>query len=152
MNETGRLEAVWVKRFKRGPMDPKSAARLIAGRGIEENANQGGTRQVTVIATEAWERVAADLGRAVDHSWRRANLLVSGVDLEKSRGKLLSVGPVRLLIQGETRPCGRMDEACAGLRSALSPEWRGGVYAEVLDDGEITVGDNVAWVTGDRPR
>jgi MOSC domain-containing protein YiiM len=145
MDETGRLEAVWVKRFKRGPMDPKSSARLVAGRGIEDNANQGGKRQVTVISAEAWQRVAEELKLPVDHSWRRANLLVSGIDLRASRGKVLSIGSVRLLIHGETRPCERMDEACAGLREALSPEWRGGVYGEVLDDGDVSVGDEVAW-------
>lgn len=145
MHDRRRLEAVWVKRFQRGPMDPKSTARLFAGRGIEDNASQGGKRQVTVISVEAWEKVAGDLGLPVDHAWRRANLLVSGLDLRESWGKVLSIGPgpVRVLIRGETRPCERMDEACAGLRQALSPEWRGGVYGEVLDDGEITIGDEV---------
>jgi MOSC domain-containing protein YiiM len=39
-----------------------------------------------------------------------------------------------------------MEEALPGLRSAMRLNWRGGVFAEVLDDGEISVGDHVAWV------
>jgi hypothetical protein len=39
-----------------------------------------------------------------------------------------------------------MDEAHQGLRAALSPEWRGGVYGEVLDDGAIAVGSEVTFV------
>ena len=38
-----------------------------------------------------------------------------------------------------------MDEAHAGLRAALKTDWGGGAYAEVLDDGEISVGDEVCW-------
>lgn len=40
----------------------------------------------------------------------------------------------------------RMDQAYRGLRAAMSPDWRGGVYAVVLDDGEIRVGDAVSWM------
>jgi MOSC domain-containing protein YiiM len=39
-----------------------------------------------------------------------------------------------------------MDEALPGLRNAMRNNWGGGVFAQVLDDGEITVGDEVAWV------
>jgi MOSC domain-containing protein YiiM len=39
-----------------------------------------------------------------------------------------------------------MDEAFPGLRRALQADWGGGVFAEVLDDGEIRVGDPVEWV------
>lgn len=58
---------------------------------------------------------------------------------------MLRVGACRLRIGGETRPCERMDEALDGLRAALAVDWGGGVFAEVLDSGEIRVGDDVAW-------
>jgi len=38
-----------------------------------------------------------------------------------------------------------MDEALPGLRAVMAVQWGGGVFAEVLDDGEIAVGDEVAW-------
>jgi MOSC domain-containing protein YiiM len=38
-----------------------------------------------------------------------------------------------------------MDEALSGLRKAMEHDWGGGVFAQVLDDGEIAVGDPVAW-------
>jgi MOSC domain-containing protein YiiM len=38
-----------------------------------------------------------------------------------------------------------MDEALPGLREAMARNWGGGVFAEVLDDGEIAVGDQVEW-------
>ncbi|HEV7366693.1 MAG TPA: MOSC domain-containing protein [Gemmatimonadales bacterium] len=141
----GRLDAIWIKRAHRGPMDPVSTARLVAGRGLIGNADQGRRRQVTVIESKAWERLMRELDSAISPAARRANLLVSGVRLAESRGWVLRVGTCRLRVGGETRPCERMDEALPGLRSAMAVGWGGGVFAEVLDDGEIAVGDEVAW-------
>lgn len=141
----GRLEAIWVKRAHRGPMDPVLTARLVAGRGIEGNADQGRKRQVTLIARETWNRLMEALGAAADPSARRANLLVSGIDLVETRGRILEIGGCRLRIAGETRPCERMDEAVPGLRRAMRDGWGGGVFAEVLDDGAIAVGQEVRW-------
>lgn len=138
----GRVEAIWTKRMKRGPMDPVEKATLVAGEGIEGDANRGrARRQVTVIDRAAWERATAELGVEVDPSARRANVMVSGVELEGSRGRVLRLGPCRVRVEGETTPCHRMDEAHDGLQEALGPEWRGGVHGVVLDDGEIAVGD-----------
>lgn len=146
MSEQGKLEAIWIKRAKLGPMDPHNRATLVAGKGLVNNANQGGKRQVTIISKEAWTEVEQELSAEIDPRARRANLLVSGISLMQTRGKILQIGDRRLQIAGETRPCERMDQAHAGLRAALDPEWRGGVFAEVLDDGEIVVGDAVRWM------
>lgn len=142
----GRLEAIWIKRAHRGPMDGTSRARLVAGAGLAGNANQGGRRQVTIITRESWRALAAELGASVDPAARRANLLVDGVHLVETRGRVLRVGPCHIRILGETRPCERMDEAHPGLQAALRQAWRGGAYGEALDDGEIAVGDPVCWV------
>jgi MOSC domain-containing protein YiiM len=142
---SGRLESIWIKRFKRGPMDATAEATLAAGRGLIGNANQGGKRQVTIICREAWEAVERELGESVAPETRRANLLVSGVDLAETRGRVLRIGVCRVRVYGETKPCWQMEEAHPGLQSALRPDWRGGVFAEVLDDGQIAVGDQIEW-------
>jgi MOSC domain-containing protein YiiM len=142
-----RLRAIWIKRAKLGPMDPVDRATLVAGAGLVGNADQGRRRQVTVIAAEGWRDALAAVGPGVelDPSARRANLLVSGVELAGSRGRVLRVGGCRLRVLGETRPCERMERALPGLKAALEPKWRGGVFGEVLDDGAIAVGDPVGW-------
>jgi len=146
MPPIGRLEAIWIKRAHRGPMDPVAAATVVTGTGIVGNADAGGRRQVTLIARERWSAVLRRLGTSLPGETRRANLLVSGIELADHRGRLLRIGACRIRIRGETRPCGRMDEAYPGLRAALEPDWGGGAYGEVLDDGTLSVGDEVHWL------
>jgi len=148
-HEEGRIEAIWIKRARGGPMDAVDRTDLVADQGIVGNANQGGRRQVTVLASEAWAMAEDDLGGRVDPSARRANILVSGIDLEETRDRVLRLGACRVHVRGETRPCHQMDEARDGLRNALDPNWRGGAFGVVLDDGEVAVGDSVVWAESD---
>jgi MOSC domain-containing protein YiiM len=139
-----RLEQIWIKRMHRGPMDPAPRAQVVAGRGIAGNANQGGKRHVTIVSSKHWTDVTALLGETPDPRLRRANLLVSDIDFRDARGKILTIGRVRIRIYGETRPCEQMEAAVPGLQEAMSVPWGGGAFGEVLDDGEISVGDAVA--------
>jgi MOSC domain-containing protein YiiM len=140
-----RLERIWIKRRRRAPTEEVPLATLIAGSGIDGNADRGGRRQVTILQAERWAELMAELGASVEPAARRANLLVSGIDLAESRGRVLAVGTCTLRIRGETRPCERMDEALPGLREAMRVRWGGGVFAEVVTGGQIRVGDAVGW-------
>jgi MOSC domain-containing protein YiiM len=126
-------------------MDPADRATLVAGRGIKGNANQGGTRQVTLLARERWNELMAALGADLEPAARRANIIISGVDLENTRDRVLRVGTCRLRVRGETQPCEQMEETLPGLQAAMRPRWGGGAFAEVLEGGDILIGDAVAW-------
>jgi MOSC domain-containing protein YiiM len=142
----GTIAAIWIKRFRRGPMDSVHSAQLIAGRGIGGNANQGGRRQITLIDEAAWRAAMEVVGAEVDPSKRRANVMLRGIDLERSNGLFLRLGACVVRIYNETRPCERMDEAHPGLRDALRPHWRGGAFGEIVEGGIIRVGDEAEWV------
>jgi MOSC domain-containing protein YiiM len=141
----GRLEAIWVKRAHRGPMDPVARATLVGGRGIEGNADRSHRRQVTIIEREVWNELMRRLNANLGPSARRANLMLSGIRLAKSRDRVLSIGPCRILILGEVKPCERMEEALPGLEAAMYDGWKGGAFGEVLEGGPIQVGDEVRW-------
>jgi MOSC domain-containing protein YiiM len=141
----GMLSKIWIKRMKRGPMDSVSSAELVAGRGLVGNANQGGRRQVTLIEEEIWEKLMEKFKSKLPPSTRRANLMISGLELANSRGRILHIGDCRIRIYGETKPCEAMEEALAGLKDAMFDDWKGGAFGEVLDDGQINIGDEVWW-------
>jgi MOSC domain-containing protein YiiM/uncharacterized protein YndB with AHSA1/START domain len=142
---SGRVERLWVKRARRGAMDPRETIELVAGRGVAGSANQGGRRQVTLLERETWERMMRELGSDAGPEARRANVLVSGIELRASRGRLLRIGRTLVRVAGEVKPCERMEEAVAGLRAVMYPDWRGGAFAQVLEGGAVRVGDPVSW-------
>lgn len=127
-------------------MDAVARAEVRAGRGLVGGADRSRFRQVTLLEEEAWEALMREAGGSAGPAARRANLLLRGVALAGTRGRVLHVGGVRLRIGGETRPCERMDEAVPGLQAAMRrTPWSGGAYAQVLEDGVLAVGDVVAW-------
>ena len=126
-------------------MDAAACATLVEGQGVAGSVGRSKRRQVTLIERENWDQCMKDLESSADPKGRRANIMLSGIKLARTRGRVLIVGGTRLAIGGELTPCERMDEVVPGLQAAMKPEWRGGVFAQVLDGGEISVGDAVQW-------
>ncbi len=146
MRMSGKLEAIWIKRQRGGRMSAVPEATAEAGGGLAGDTNFGRTRrQVTLIEKEVFDTLGAELGQPVDPALRRANLMVSGVSLADTRDRKIRVGDCVLRVRGETRPCTLMEEQLAGLRDALGPDWRGGVFCTVLRDARIRIGDAVRW-------
>ncbi|PYZ95176.1 sulfurase [Salipaludibacillus keqinensis] len=142
----GELRAIWIKQMSRGPMDKEISGRLVENQGLENNADQGGKRQITLMEEEVWTELMDQFNEKLSPATRRANLMLKGIRLAHSKGKTLQVGPCQIKIYGETTPCYRMDEALPGLKNALKEHWRGGAYGVVLNSGEIQEGDSVSWV------
>ncbi len=145
MSTIPSLVAIFIKRAKGGRMDAHLAAVLEPGRGLVGNADRGGRRQITLLSEERWAELMQEVGASLGPEARRANLLISGIDLENTRGRVLHVGQCRLRIGGETLPCEQMEDAAAGLQNVMRERWGGGAFAEVLDGGPIAVGDAVSW-------
>jgi MOSC domain-containing protein YiiM len=126
-------------------MDAQAKATLETSKGLIGNADFGGRRQVTLLSEERWTALMREVGATLGPQARRANLILSGVDLENTRGRTLKIGACVLKINGETRPCELMEEAASGLQAAMRDHWGGGAYAEVVEGGPIAIGDVVAW-------
>ena len=90
-----------------------------------------------------WVAAMAEIGHSLPWQERRANLLVDGIDLPQVPGTLIGIGDVVFEITVECDPCSRMETIAVGLKAALTPDWRGGACAMVVEGGEIAVGDMV---------
>jgi len=141
----GKLTGIYLKRSHGGLMDEKNEATLETAKGLVGNADFGGRRQVTLLSGERWDALMNEVGATLEPRARRANLILSGIDLENTRGQILRIGVCILKINGETRPCELMEEAASGLQAAMRAHWGGGAYAEVVTGGPIAVGDVVTW-------
>jgi MOSC domain-containing protein YiiM len=127
-------------------MDALDVGELIAGRGLAGSVGRSTRRQVTIIEREVWDRMQEELQTAIPYAARRANLMISGIRLEETRGRVLCIGATQVKIGGHTTPCERMDEACEGLQAKLAPHWGGGAFGQVLVGGMIRLGDEVRWI------
>ncbi len=141
----GKLLAIAQREKSKAPMEELVNATVLfdTGIGTDSRGKKQGKRQVTVLVKEAWNQTCNLLSQEIPWTTRRANLLISGLDLQNSTGSQLIIGNVVLEITGELVPCNRMDEQYMGLTNILSTNWRGGVCCKIISEGRITVGDVV---------
>lgn len=126
--------------------------RAVAGHGLEGDryaegagtfSGNPGKRDVTLIEAEALESYERESGKKLSAAQARRNLLTEGVRLNAFVGSEFQVGAVRL--RGL-----RLSEPCTHLASLTHPETltgmagRAGLIAEILNDGELQVGDEIS--------
>jgi len=146
----GRLAGIARHARPKAPMELLDRAEVTIDAGVAGDFRGAvkpggrGRRQITLMERRDWDAAMADLGRDIPWQERRANLLVDQVDLPQSPGAQLRIGSdVLIRATGECDPCSRMETIAPGLKAALTPDWRGGVTAKVINGGEIAVGDEI---------
>jgi MOSC domain-containing protein YiiM len=150
----GRLVAIYVAPIGGAPMEARLAVEAVAGVGLRDDRYAMGTgtysgtgrgpRDVTLIEREAVDAVRTeDGGVEVTESETRRNLVTEGVALNHLVGQTFRVGDVRLRGLKLAEPCTYLEQRTShpGVRAALVH--RGGLRAEVLEGGELRVGDAI---------
>ena len=139
------VKAIAIKHRPRAAMQTIDTARVAVDSGIAGDfRGSQRDRQITILSEAAWQKACGELDADLPWTFRRANLLIDGVEFDQSFvGRTLRIGEVELEVTEETDPCSRMDAQHAGLTAALTPDWRGGVCCKVLSPGEIRIGDAV---------
>lgn len=150
----GQVVAIAIAGRAAGPVELVPSARAHAGRGLEGDryAAAAGTftprtaggrgYDLTLIEAEVLDELALPDGTRLGSAQARRNIVTRGVDLGALVGRRFRIGDVECLGQ---RPC----EPCAHLERLTSPGvlrgliHRGGLRADILSDGTITVGDSV---------
>jgi MOSC domain-containing protein YiiM len=127
-------------------------ARAVAGRGLEGDRyfNQVGTysdrpgpgRELTLVEFEAIEALESDLQIKLQPKDIRRNIVTKGVALNHLVGRTFKVGDVSLRGIRLCEPCSYLESLTAqGVEKALLN--RGGLRAQILNDGTIRAGDRV---------
>ena len=148
----GRVVAIFIAPGEGKPMEELDEVRALAGKGLDgdryaiEAGKYSGTklgkRAVTLIEREAIDGARREHDIELDESETRRNLVTEGVPLNHLVGKEFTVGSVRLRGYDLAEPCTYLEELTrVGVRRALVH--RGGLRAEILEDGPIRVGDSV---------
>ena len=144
---TGRLEAILIAPTAGEPAERVGVARAVAGRGLEGDRHTCGAgtfpsgvpgSALTLIEAEVCESFEPSL-RPDEH---RRNLVTRGIDLNNLVGHEFKIGSLRCRGMRLCEPCTVVQRYAS--RPVLRPlVHRGGLRADILEDGEIRVGDQV---------
>jgi MOSC domain-containing protein YiiM len=150
----GRLVGIYTAPRAGAPMEAHDRIDALAGVGLCDDRYALGTgtysgdargpRDVTLIAREVVDELRAGGGPVlVREDETRRNLVTEGVDLDELVGRTFRVGGLRMRGLRPAEPCAYLEQltGVAGVRAALVH--RGGLRAEILDDGELRVGDAI---------
>ena len=130
-----------VKRVRAMPGRGLEGDRYAAGMGTF--SNHKGQRDVSLIESEALEAFERESATSLSAAECRRNVLTRGVRLNDLVGKEFQVGHVRMRGLRLCEPCThlvRLTKNSATLRGLVH---RGGLYAAILNEGEIVVGDSI---------
>ena len=136
------IERLWIRPqpHPEGRPEERTNLELEAGAGVVGDHTHGGKRHVTLVFADDWAAACADLGRDVDPMERRGNVLLSGGGGAAWIGQTVQLGSVVIAVEKETAPCALMDTAAEGLKAALQPDCRAGVWGRVVQGGSLVPG------------
>lgn len=150
----GAVEGIYVAPAKEAPMRSVRAATAVAGRGLagDRYEAKAGTftpktdrlrgYDITLIEREVLDQVTLPDGKRLSPEESRRNIVTRGIDLNALAGKEFRIGGVRALGQRLCEPCVHLQRLTRpGVVVALVH--KGGLRADLLGDGEITVGDRI---------
>ena len=142
MNLKGRIRAVCVSPSKGTEKKPAEKGVLIRDYGIEGDAHAGKWhRQVSLLSYESVQEFNRQGAEVTDGDFGE-NLLVEGIDLKKLPvGTLLKAGTVILRLTQIGKECHSDCVIRRRTGDCIMP--REGVFAEVLEGGEIRAGDEI---------
>lgn len=149
MDAQPSIIAIFIAAKSGEPMQSVSSVEAVAGKGLlgDRKFRSPGhklkdvpEREITLIESEAVEAVNRDYLLHLEMVQTRRNLVTRGIAINHLVGKEFQVGKVRLRGMMLCEPCKRLERMTQpGMMRALVH--RGGLRAEILEGGSITVGD-----------
>jgi MOSC domain-containing protein YiiM len=149
--QRGRVEAIAIADRAEAPMQQITTAQAIPSRGLDGDryANRVGTftprsgrgsgYDLTLIEAEVLDELTSPDGHRLGYAEARRNIVTRGIDLNALVGQRFRVGDVECVGRRLCEPCAHLERLThkGVLRNLIH---RGGLRADILTAGSITVG------------
>jgi MOSC domain-containing protein YiiM len=158
--QRGRVEAIAIADRAEAPMQQMTTARAIPGRGLDGDryANRVGTftprsgrgvgYDLTLIEAEVLDELTLTDGNRLEYAEARRNIVTRGIDLNSLVGERFRVGDVECIGRRLCEPCAHLERLTyKGVVRELIH--RGGLRADILTTGDITVGAAIEYLGPD---
>jgi len=149
MPQVGRLDWIGIREVKGEALTVIDSVEVIVNCGLagdHRTEREDGKRQVTLIQAEHLPVIAAMTGHdEIPAAWLRRNLVISGINLYALRKSRFMIGDVLFQGSGTCPPCSRM-EKILGPGGYNAMRGHGGINAQVIEGGVISVGESVRFV------
>ncbi|MFZ1118246.1 MAG: MOSC domain-containing protein, partial [Propionibacteriaceae bacterium] len=160
--ETASVEAIAIADHAEAPMQQMTTARAIPGRGLDGDryANRAGTftprsgrlngYDLTLIEAEVLDELTLPDGQRLGYAEARRNIVTRGIDLNTLVGQRFKVGDVECVGRRLCEPCAHLERLThkGVLRKLIH---RGGLRADILTTGNITLGATIERLEPDQP-
>jgi MOSC domain-containing protein YiiM len=144
--QIGKVEWIGVRPEKFTDLQAVAKVMASSESGLEGDhfkSKRSKKRQVTLIQKEHLAAVGMILGKGeINPQLTRRNIVVIGINLLALKDREFKVGQAVLKCTGYCHPCSRM-ETNLGPGGYNAMRGHGGITAEVIESGEIALGDNV---------
>ena len=152
--EVASVEAIAIADRAEAPMQQITTARAIPGRGLDGDryANRAGTftprsgrlngYDLTLIEAEVLDELTLNDGQRLGYAEARRNIVTRGIDLNSLVGQRFRIGDVECVGRRLCEPCAHLERLThkGVLRKLIH---RGGLRADILTTGSITVGATI---------
>lgn len=152
---TGKVTGLFTCAAESQPMTARERVDAVAGSGLAGDRYAlgtgfysarplpGGARELTLIEQEALDAIAAETGVILTPVESRRNIVTTGIALKTLVGKRFTVGAVLCEGVRDCPPCEHLEDLTG--KAVMAPmARRGGLRANILASGTITVGDEIA--------
>jgi MOSC domain-containing protein YiiM len=148
---TANVEVIAIANNAEAPMQQIMTAQAIPGRGLDGDryANRAGTftprngrlngYDLTLIEAEVLDELTLPDGQRLGYAEARRNIVTRGIDLNTLVGRRFRIGDVECVGRRLCEPCAHLERLThkGVLRKLIH---RGGLRADILTAGSITVG------------
>jgi len=153
----GTVEAIFLAESAGADLNPVNEARALPQKGLEGDRYAlgigsfsrwpGTGRAVTLIESEVITDVAECHDLNLSNGRSRRNVVTRGVRLNELVGKRFRIGTALFRAERLAEPCGYLEKRVGeGTQAVL--KGRGGLRADVLEEGVVRVGDAIEVIDG----